>query len=243
VKIRGILTMVAGALLAACGVIQNYPVFHYRLTVEVETPEGLRTGSSVIEVRWGAINTSWGGAGAETRGEAVAVDLPGGQTLFALLRGDAQSNWAGYAMFSVMPLPDAGPGQKSEDMLGIGIDQIIANKAVMALPRTIPAPSGDTQVSAYPMLVRFGDLRDPKTVAEVDPDDLAKSLGAGFKLRRITVQITDDPVTAGIEKRFSWWREFRNTHFDGTSTVSEDMKTKILSAHMASGDFSTEYNK
>lgn len=34
--------------LAGCG--DPTPTYRYRLTVEVNTPEGLRTGSSVIEV-------------------------------------------------------------------------------------------------------------------------------------------------------------------------------------------------
>ncbi len=51
------------------------------------------------------------------------------------------------------------------------------------------------------MLVRFRNIRDPSSVETVDPDNLAKSFGAGVRLKRITVQITDDPVTSGIDKR------------------------------------------
>lgn len=204
--VMGLLASAATLLLGACGIIRSFPAFRYRLTVEVETPEGLKTGSSVIEVRWGAIDSTLGGASAEVSGEAVAVDLPGGQTLFALLRSEEQPGWAGYAMFSVMPLPKKEAGQNDSDALGIGIDRIIANKALMALPRTIAAPVTyqRPRISAYPMLVRFGDIKDPKSVALVSPDDLEKSFGPGVSLRRITVQLTDDPVTTGIEKRLGW---------------------------------------
>lgn len=54
------------------------------------------------------------------------------------------------------------------------------------------------------MLVTFGDLADPTTMAEVDPDDLTKTFGEAVSLKRITVQITDDPVTTGIEMRLGW---------------------------------------
>ena len=54
------------------------------------------------------------------------------------------------------------------------------------------------------MLLRFGDLADPKSVARVDPNDLAASFGPGVKLVRATIEITDDPVTTGIEKRLGW---------------------------------------
>ena len=94
-----------------------------------------------------------------------------------------------------------------------------------------------------PYFVRFRNIADPKSVEQVDPDDLAKSFGPGVKLKSLTVQMTDEPVTSGIEKRFLWWRNYLNRHFDGTATVSEDMKDKNFAAHMTSGSFSTEYLK
>ena len=63
--------------------------YRYRLTVEVDTPQGLRTGSSVIEVGFLKI-PDWlpngGGVSIKYRGEAVAVDLPDGQIVFAPFR-------------------------------------------------------------------------------------------------------------------------------------------------------------
>lgn len=72
------------------------------------------------------------------------------------------------------------------------------------LPRHWPPFAGGLRLSAYPMLVTFTDLSDPTSVAEVDPDDLAATFGKGVRLKRITVQITDDPVTTGIEERLGW---------------------------------------
>ena len=91
------------------------------------------------------------------------------------------------------------------------------------------------------MLVTFGDLSDPTSVAEVDPDDLAATFGEGVRLKRITVQLTDDPVTTGIEKRLAWLDNHRTQHLDGTSTVSEDMTTDDLTARLTAGSFSTEF--
>ena len=53
----------------------------YRLSAEVETPAGVRRGSSVIQTIWDR-----GLSEATITGDAVAVDLPGGETLFVLLR-------------------------------------------------------------------------------------------------------------------------------------------------------------
>src|SRR3546814_12102512 len=65
----------------------------YRMTVEVETPTGVRSGSSVIEttITKGPRTGQGSGLTATMKGEAIAVDLGSGQTLFALLNGDRQA--------------------------------------------------------------------------------------------------------------------------------------------------------
>lgn len=190
------------ALLASCGIIKSYPPYHYRLTVEVDTPQGLRTGSTVIEIRLGEVKSTLGGASNEISGEAASVDLPGGQTLFALLRSDDSVDWAKNAMEQVTPPPpnDGSPPDQAVARLYAAVK---ANTGLNVLKRHLPPlfARSDPPRSGYPMLVRFGDIKDPKTVAKVDPDDLAGSFGPGFALRRMTVQLTDDPVTSGIEKR------------------------------------------
>jgi hypothetical protein len=232
----------ASLLLNGCGLVKSYEPFRYRLTVEVDTPQGLRAGSSVIEVTAGEVGTTLGGANATARGEAVAVDLPGGQTLFALLRGEDVTDFAAGVMFGVSPVPKDGAPDK-----GIAAEVAAArkNKKLNVVPRTYPPfySPNDPPISAYPMLVTFRDITDPKTVERVDPDNLAASFGPSVKLRQITVQLTEDAVTTGIEKRFAWWQKHKNLHFDGTSNTIEYMTKKELSAHLSSGSFSTEQIK
>ncbi|NMW31963.1 hypothetical protein HKD42_07815, partial [Altererythrobacter sp. RZ02] len=70
--------------LSGCGLGPDpTPDYRYRLTVEVETPEGLKSGSSVIEVQTNiageySIPTP-GRVSQRLRGEAVTVDLEDGQ--------------------------------------------------------------------------------------------------------------------------------------------------------------------
>jgi hypothetical protein len=54
------------------------------------------------------------------------------------------------------------------------------------------------------MLVTFEDLTDPSSVLAVNPDDLSATFGDGISLKRITVELTDDPVTHGIVQRLKW---------------------------------------
>jgi len=204
---RAMLGLVGGGaalLFAGCGLVTNYRPFRFRATVEVETPKGLRTGSSVIEVEAGEVGTTLGGGSAEARGEAIAVDIAPGQTMFVLLDGDDPYDWALGVMFGVTPTSDdqSIPGN---DRFRARLEAVRANKKLNAVPRWFP-PSLPARepISGYPTMVRFRDISDPTTVEEVDPDNLAASFGSGIKLRRITVQLTDDPITTGIVKRLPW---------------------------------------
>jgi len=183
----------------------------YRLTVEVETPQGLRTGSSVIEVR-GVKNPDWvtpegRGTRGSYRGEAVAVDLPGGRTLFALLKGDegSQSDALNYPWLAFRDRL-----KNSSDFL----DELRRLRQLQGEVAELPATrivdhyeNGDlihTETPSYPLFVTFRDIRDPRSVERVDPNALDKNFGSGIRLRRITVQATDDKLTTGIGKRLKW---------------------------------------
>jgi hypothetical protein len=75
--------------LGACS--KPLPTYRYELVVEVETPAGVRTGSSIVEVRATGeprILPDSGGVFTRVTGEAVVVDLPKGEALFALLKGE-----------------------------------------------------------------------------------------------------------------------------------------------------------
>src|SRR4051812_5458154 len=163
--------------------------YRYRLTVEVETPEGLKTGAGVHEQIVGKSNVDVGDLSAKrgirTRGEAVAVDLPGGETLFALIP-DSQVAQA--------VLDPDWHNDWVESAQRIGSGRIPSGP----LPMTAAKPADRfAKPTGFPALVRFRDTSDPKTVEDVDPANLATSFGPGFHLRRITLQRTDDAVTRG----------------------------------------------
>lgn len=238
---RGVIGLLSSAaslvLLAACGpggIVEKNLVFFYtphhaRLTAVVDTPQGEKTGSSVIEVKWSV-------ASYEVTGEAVAVDIAPGQTLFVLLRSASDVDWIAYVSRN-MDIPKRNEGEPLEHEF----DWIAADRRVWPIKRRWKTVSED--YDNYPYFVRFRNMADPTSVEQVDPDNLAASFGKGVKLKSLTVQMTDEPVTVGIEKRFSWWRKYINRHFDETSTVSEDLQNKSLAAHLSAGSFSTEYMK
>ena len=186
--------------LSACG---STDTFRYKMTVEVETPEGVKTGYAVREiVQHRPPNIPMLGedrGSTSVIGEAVAVDIAPGKTLFALLTGrDGYVDYAGSGVAAIFRVMGAARP-------GIAPHELWPMVPVIDRPHTDPMP----------MLVTFGDMADPTTIARVDPDDLAATFGEGVTLRRITVQQTDDPVTTGVEERLGWLGEYRNISFAG----------------------------
>ncbi|MGO9388841.1 hypothetical protein [Rhodoblastus sp.] len=170
--------------------------FRYRLTLQIETPEGLRSGSGVLEIAEGYNDglldlLSQTAVVFGTRGEAVIVDLGARGLLFALLNADDARKGSRTAFDAFSRLHE-----DLWDPTGIGPGAMDR----MAKLR------GETQIpfEMMPMLVRFGDISDPMTVERVEPNDLEKSFGAGVKFVRASVEITDEEVTRGVEKVLPW---------------------------------------
>ena len=114
---RGWLVAMAGVLAAVAGCAPSV-TYRYRLTVEVETPDGMRSGSSVIETNIHDTTGNWWALGearrasSRVRGEAVFVDLGSGRNVVALLARGPQAdqgidfNWLVPNTLHVDPLKD-----------------------------------------------------------------------------------------------------------------------------------------
>jgi hypothetical protein len=219
-------------LLSGCG--SRIPTYRYRMTVEVNTPEGVREGSTVIEVKTskgpGFPGPEAAQISTEARGEAVAVDLGKRGFLFAVLNAPFDHPDAGGFAWALLPnLPNKGSG----------IEAIRARYDALKNVRG----SVELQPNSYPLLVTFGDLRRPDTVAEVDPQNLESTFGTGVHLQSIRVEITDDAPVKKIKDLLPWWREYLDKHFDGSSTVMEEASKKDIAAHLSAGSFSSELQK
>lgn len=53
--------------------------------------------------------------------------------------------------------------------------------------------------SQYPTLVTFKDIRDPKTVTQVNASNLSATFGDGVTLKDITIEMTDESVTREVK--------------------------------------------
>ena len=212
----GLLLGGAAALLGGCGLFGGNR-YRYKMTVEVDTPQGLKSGFAVREVSYSKNLIKlpdMAAVVATQRGEAVAVDLPGVQVLLALLSVN------GYETLQ------AAFGDDAPETL----DAAKADARVVELK---PKPGRIPEQSGYPMLVRFKDMHDPTSVELVSPDDLATSFGAGVSLRRITVQMVSGDVTVGIAERLSWLSKYPEPSLSANHSPTDFS----LSAMLRHGNF------
>jgi hypothetical protein len=193
----------------------------YRLTLDVETPDGVKSGSSVIENLWTRDDYAIPRASvwSKDRGEAAVVDLGPRGLLFALLAKRAPNGSVGssgdYAHYLPLEVFKRTGALKYSSHGQRG--------AMMAQLSTMRGAKAELTREEIPFLVRFRDINDPKTVEAVNPNDLAKSFGEGVRLKRATIEMTGDPVTTGIEKRLpAWFVEIRGkkASLDGDTSIA-----------------------
>jgi hypothetical protein len=204
---RSLVTLLAAAsvaLLSGCG--SGPRTIRYRLTLEVETPEGTKTGSGVIEhaARWndGILRGLGAGPGlaVATRGEAIIVDLGARGLLLCLLTRDITRPGSSDELL----LPAIFPFEK----WGGAIDNYSAYLGRLEWRK----PVADAPLKRLPMLARLRDPQDPATAERVDPTNLAATFGAGVRLVRVTAQITDDPLAPpAIENKLPWIRTLQGS--------------------------------
>ena len=177
----------------------NRPGHKYRLTVEVETPEGVKSGSGVMAVH---PDRSYSRGGhTRTKGDAVLVDLGRGKNLLALLAHiDKSVELDGMNYLALRAYNAAGRKASFNDM----------SRMTGAVP---------VQGALIPVLVTFTDAGDPGTARAVLPDEVEAALGKGFHLRGLSAEIVPnglwpldfggplgEPVTGGIETKLPWWK-------------------------------------
>ena len=179
------------------------------------------SGSGVIQVKQSdtrPLFKSMGGFGNEVVGEAVVIDLGSRGTFFALLRGPkiglgslGAPAWLLFHVFADLlnsekdPLPKVRLLKELRPRRTLGVDEI-------------------------PMLVRFRDLNDPQSVEQIDPTNLAASFGSGIALRDVVIEVTNDPITVGIETKLPWLKTIK-TQLDGDRLHSGATLANELNAY------------
>lgn len=176
--------LVIAALLAlkSCDAKRYY--WRQKISVVVETPQGLRSASTVLQVTLTDstklyANPEAQGVTRNIAGEAVTLEVAPGRYLFALLRGAPSAD--------VVFLPPNTP-----------LLEFVPKLTKLREERQLPQ-------GRYPVLVTFSDIDEPSSVMRVDPGDLSANFGPGYRLDSITLSVTDEPVTRGRVRQLLPW--------------------------------------
>ncbi|MFA7276427.1 MAG: hypothetical protein WC043_06470 [Pseudobdellovibrionaceae bacterium] len=179
--------------------------WRYKTTVTLETPEGEKTGSAVreviVNVKPYPIDTRRPyRTKVHLKGEAVVIDLGKRGVLFSLLSsGNLGVNHGSDIVFY------AFDGPAGLTLEGLKYYSHLKDAKTSLDPKFRPT------------MVMFKDMGDPKTVTlaygvkmtsvpnqaenQYDYDDhLEELFGKGVKLKEVTVEMTDDPVTREVSR-------------------------------------------
>jgi hypothetical protein len=175
----------------------NRPGHKYRLSVEVDTPEGTKAASGILSVH---PDRGYSRRGQTvTKGDAVFVDLGGGKNLIALLAHlDKTLDLDGINYLALRAYRSAGRNPSFNDMSRM--------TGTVALTGAL-----------IPVLLTLADPSDPATARNVVPDELEAALGKGFRLHGVSVEVVPngfwpldfggalgEPVTRGIGAKLKW---------------------------------------
>jgi hypothetical protein len=183
--------------------------WNQKLTLVVQTPNGDVTASSVIRASYtyGQMPMSGNDMSGGYTGEAVVMKLGTGKYLFALLNADGTDEYHRILKTFADELPDDREGGFA----------------------TITKLRGARPVAANPMLVTFGNINDPKSVKQVWPNSFAAIFGAGYALKSITLEVTDEPVTEGVVEGVLGWLKTRQFQENPTWASLDNLTQKAIS--------------
>ena len=190
---RGIMSRgLIGAILVGLGCMAggcSGPVYkhRYRLTLSVETPDGLKTGSSVIEIL-GQYTKSLDSTGFHTGivGEAIFVDLGRGRNLLGLI--SVGTNLQLSMFTSIAPIAFFNNSSKESFI------RLTTHSGTVELPSNL-----------IPTLLTFTNIEDPGTASPVDPERLEQNFGQGYRFAGAKLELTHDAITCHIKKKLPWW--------------------------------------
>lgn len=195
---RSLFGLSAALALAGCG--SSLPSIYYRLTVTVDTPEGRRSGSSVVEFHSNYSPAFPGpeakGVKSRVSGEAAPVRLADGRYIFAVLRWDQIDGALPMLVASFADLvPPRSPTSDGDEINRQIMEQI---RGLAKLRATRPV-----HPQHYPALAYFDDLSKPETIHTMSARP-GGVIAPGVRLVNMTLEITDGPTTHQVRSILPW---------------------------------------
>ena len=174
-----ITALIVGCLLGAGSIAYReiFPsgMWRYKITVNIESPEGTKSGSAIREVRLKRnlakiLNPDVSSVDIDTFGEAVVINLGENKFLFSIISNE---------------FLDAFPeGSTLNNKIKLYND----------LPINEPKP---IRVDDYPWFVNFEKLDDPTSIRTINSSNISNIFGQGFSIKSVVIEKTDASITNG----------------------------------------------
>jgi len=197
---------------------------NYRLTIEAMTPDGPKTGSTVIQVSYGSqFNVNGGGRKGDTHvtGEALYLDLGRGKNLFVTLNtAGAERPWDRKSHLTGANNAIYLPVNVLEFKWDWGDEWSLWRQVQAAEtggPREVP-------LVALPTTVTFRDIKDPKSVERLDPRDITQTFGPRYVLMGAVIELTQAAPTEGISTLLPWLANFKGYLGGGQMHTAEEIR-------------------
>jgi hypothetical protein len=190
--------------------------YRFRLTLAVSVNGEARSASSVIQIGTRSQPRIFPDAPtvlSRVSGDAVFLDLGSGRNLMALLTMGPKG-FEGEGFIRLAPkVFDFPPYGGAPHWIPMGSKKTIAN-------------------SDIPMLVTFDDIRNPLSVRVVEPENFGQVFGDGVKLESVTIELTNDPITRGIEEKLPWLEQLakKGEALDGSRVTRSNEPANNLGA-------------
>lgn len=183
-------------MLSACG--GPDASYRYKLTVTVDTPDGAKIGSNVVQIDYYNVSFPMSGESHHVYGQALYLDT-GAKPLVVLLsraKFSGGNHWMEDDPVAVVARLCLG----KED----GVSSFIESaKQFGSCQGVYPLEFDD-----MPDMVTFDDPKDPNTGRPVNPRNPAEALGPGVSLRSVTIQITNESITKEVDEQLPWVRNW-----------------------------------
>ncbi|QNA84958.1 hypothetical protein G4G27_13850 [Sphingomonas sp. So64.6b] len=172
----------------------------YELTIAIQTPEGVRRGSSIIQATIERSVPFWGDNGIHhtVTGNAPMVELPDGRLVFALLGGSGNVSLPELAAqdTNVIPFISDWKRRKSTNQIWSRLKakrpHINVDAATMRRRET---PSAG---SRYPTIVVL-DPANAKPIRRIELANCEEMLGPGFSVTGLELRFVDTPPDTAFD--------------------------------------------
>ena len=212
--------MATPALLAGCGASGTWGA-NFLLRVAGRAGDESVEGQTVFRTEWTTNAIVINGSRYTSLGQGEAVILPAGssRSFFGLVTHPITTPGFHSRRVASLFLPHVPERLLSSEAQrnGTFFEYLIGSRQKIAVPR-----------ESWPVITRFADIQDPKTVAIIPAAEMGDGGGATFQITEVTVEVTDKPLTQEIERVLPWLTQWRG-NLGGTGDANTNSLAESIS--------------